>query len=170
MNDVLPAAAPAPASRGPAPCTDAERRDVRRFGTAIVVRAWIGTALWVAVHQNLPMTLVLVASCWGPWLLVRRGDAAAERDRDQARGHIANASLVVLLATAAWTLWGLVLAGRGRDVGGWALAALWTFLFLCFVVDFWLFRWGMRAVPASGGADPGISAEEALRAEERRAR
>lgn len=142
---------------------------MQRFSTAIVVRAWLGTALWLAVHQSVAMTAVLVASCWGPWALVRRGASYADRDRERARGHLANASLVVFLATAIWTLWGLVLAGRGREVEGWALAALWTFLFLCFVVDFWLFRWGLRAIPPQDFAVPGVTADEALRATERRA-
>lgn len=145
---------PDPWPQSAAPADEAERRSVGRFDTAILVRAVVGTALWVAVHRDVAMTAVLVASCWGPWIAVRRGARAAATDRERARGHILNASLVVLLATAAWTIWGLVLAGRGRDVEGPALAALWAFLLTCFVVDFWLFRWGLSAIPSRGAPPP----------------
>lgn len=140
----MPASAP-PAA--PVSCTDDEVRGVRRFVVAMAVRAAAGTALWLALHTHAAMTAVLVASCWGPWWLARRGASAAREDRARARSHVSNAALVVFLATALWTIWALVLAGRGRDAGGSRLAALWTFLVLCFVVDFWLFRWGLGAVP-----------------------
>lgn len=129
------------------PCTADEIRGVRWFVRAMAIRAWLGTALWAVVHTRVPMTAALVASCWLPWWMARRGAASAAADRARTRSHVANAGLVVFLATALWTLWGLVLAGRGTDLEGGRLAALWTFLFLCFVVDFWLFRRGLAAVP-----------------------
>ena len=145
------------------PAEPGERASVRRFGVAILVRALVGTALWLAVHRSVAMTAVLVASCWWPWGLVHRASRLLGTDRERARQLLSNSGLVVFLATAAWTLWGLVLAGKGKDVGGSALALLWTFLSLCFVVDFVLFRWAFRALPERDGPPPGVSAEEALR-------
>jgi len=163
-----PATAPTRTER-PVAGTGDEIRRTARFEIAILVRAVAGTALWLALHRGMTagafvMTGVLVATCWGPWLLVRAGRNALGSDRDRARGHIANASGIVFLATAVWTLWGLVLAGRGKEVEGAALAVLWTFLFLCFVVDFWLFRWGLRAVPAESEPAHDVTVAEAARA------
>ena len=109
------------------------------------------------------MTAFLVATCWWPAWLVRRACTLLETDRERARQSLGNAGLVVLLATAAWTLWGLVLAGSGKDVEGWALTLLWTFLFLCFVVDFVLFRWGLRALPELDPPAVGVTVDQALR-------
>ena len=153
----------------PVPGTDEEIRRVGRFEAAILVRAVAGTALWLALHRGatpgaITMTSVLVATCWGPWRLVRSGRVRLPADRAAARDRILNASAVVFLATAIWTIWGLALAGRGKEVEGGALAALWTFLFLCFVVDFWLFRWGLRALPAEQPAPRGVTVAEARRA------
>ncbi|MCE9637777.1 MAG: hypothetical protein K8T90_18915 [Planctomycetes bacterium] len=153
----------------PVPGTADEPRRVVRFELAILIRAIVGTALWLAMHRGatpgaLAMTGVLVATCWGPWLLVRAGRNCVSIDRERARGHLLNASAVVFLATAIWTIWGLVLAGRGKEVEGTALAVLWSFLFLCFVVDFWLFRWGLRALPAQSAPAHEVTVEEARRA------
>ena len=155
-----PPSAPPPA---PVPGEPGESARVRRFGTAILVRAAVGTALWIAVHRNVAMTAVLVATCWWPAEMVRRASAAVATDRERARHLVADSGMVVLLATAIWTLWGLVLAGRGKDVEGWALTLLWSFLFLCFVVDFVLFRWGLRALPERDPPGPGVLADDALR-------
>lgn len=163
MTDVPPTAA------CPVAGTGDEIRRTARFEVAILVRAVAGTALWLVLHRGLTtgafvMTGVLVATCWVPWLLVRAGRNALDADRERARGHLLNASAIVFLATAVWTIWGLVLAGRGREVEGAALAVLWSFLFLCFVVDFWLFRWGLRALPARKPPVREISVAEAQRA------
>lgn len=136
---------------------------MRRFGVAILVRALIGTALWIAVHRSVAVTVALVATCWWPAWLVQRACAVLATDRERARQHLGNSGLVVLLATAAWTLWGLVLAGKGKEVAGWALTLLWTFLFLCFVVDFVLFRWGLRALPDRTPDETLLTADRALR-------
>ena len=103
------------------PATEAELRSVaipRRDSRA---RFRIGTALWLVVHRNVPMTALLVASCWGPWLLVRRGAVIAAPTAN-ARGHILNAALVVPQRRRSDAL-GLVPAGRGARSRP-ALAAL----------------------------------------------
>ena len=147
----------------PAAGTDDECRRVGHFGVALFARAAIGTALWLLLHRSVMMTSILVATCWVPWAMVRAGARVVRADRGRARGHILNASAIVFLATAVWTVWGLVLAGRGKNVDGAALAVLWTFLCLCFALDYWLVRWGLRALPPQTPAGRGVTAAEAAR-------